>query len=221
MANQWNYAKLEGLGRTRLSENFFMREFLHSEIAQAHGLTNAPENPELAIEAGKQLCEQVLEPIQAAWGKVHIRSGYRSPEVNALGNSAKMNCASNESNRAAHIWDALDASGQMGATACIVIPAWLDQFEKTGDWASLAWWIHHQVPGYYEMVFFKNLCAFNIRWYQGNDGNRTIRSFLPNPDTGDKSALISKGQIHPYYASMSEPQRFAAAQAMIDALIRG
>ncbi|UTW11957.1 hypothetical protein [Marinobacterium rhizophilum] len=217
MTIDWTYRKLEDFGRTRLSANFFMREFLHSEIAQAHGLTNAPDNPEIAIEAGRQLCEQVLEPIQAAWGRVHIRSGYRSPEVNELGNRQKMNCSNNENNRAAHIWGQRDSSGMMGATACIVIPAWLDHFEKTGDWASLAWWIHHHVPGYYEMVFFKHLCAFNIRWYQGNDGNKTVRSFLPNPDTGDKSALISKGQVHPYYASMPEEQRYAAAQAMMDA----
>jgi hypothetical protein len=219
MATDWNYSKLESLGRTRLSTSFFMREFLHSEIAQAHGLTNAPADPELAIEAGRQLCAQVLEPIQTAWGRVHIRSGYRSPAVNDLGNRLKLNCANNERNRAAHIWDQRDGNGMMGATACILIPAWLDHFERTGDWASLAWWIHYQVPGCYEMTFFKHLCAFNIRWYEGNDDKRTIKSYLANPDTGDKSALISRGRLHQHYAQMPEQQRYAAALSVLAAKV--
>jgi hypothetical protein len=42
-----------------------MRDFLHSEIADFHGIPNIPDNPELAIAAGHQLCEQLLEPLQA------------------------------------------------------------------------------------------------------------------------------------------------------------
>ncbi|GGB82040.1 hypothetical protein GCM10011352_04800 [Marinobacterium zhoushanense] len=215
MATQWNYTKLETFGRTRLSENFFMREFLHSEIAQSKGLLNAPENPELAVETGRHLCEEILEPIQAAWGRIFVRSGYRSPDVNALGNREKMNCSNNEANRAAHIWDQLDSKGSMGATACIVVPAWLEHFERTGDWVSLAWWVHHHVPGYYEMCFFKHLCAFNIRWYEKHDGNTTIKSFLENPDTGDKSALINRGVIHPRYASLTPESRYSNARAVL------
>ncbi|MEH6626585.1 MAG: hypothetical protein V7739_09075 [Motiliproteus sp.] len=214
MAKQWSYKKLEALGRQRLSPNFYMREFLHSEIAQLEGLTNAPDNPSLAIEAGSQLCEKVLEPIHAVWGKVSIRSGYRSPEVNAVGQSKRWNCASNESNYGAHIWDALTAEGLMGATACIVIPAYQDYFERTGDWASLAWWIHHHIPEYNEMCFFREQCAFNIRWREG-DASQTIRSFVVNPDTGDKSSLISGGDVQEYYSGMSPQQRYAKAQELI------
>mgnify|MGYP003581915723 FL=1 len=32
------YEKLEELGRVRLSKNFFMRDFLYSEIAAWHGI---------------------------------------------------------------------------------------------------------------------------------------------------------------------------------------
>ena len=205
---QWNYKKLEDFGRNRLSKNFYMREFLHSEIAQFHGLLNAPNDPDLAVKAGKALCENILEPITDYWGKVHVRSGYRSPEVNNLGNAKKLNCASNENNAAAHIWDSLDSKGFCGATACIVIPAYQEYFERTGDWASLAWWIHHHIPDYYEMCFFKELCAFNIRWYQGNDGKQTIKSFVINPDTGDKSALVKKGVINSFYQKKSKEALF-------------
>ena len=55
---------LENLGRVRLSESFFMRDFLYSEISQIEGIPNIPDNPDLAIEAGRSLCEEVLEPIQ-------------------------------------------------------------------------------------------------------------------------------------------------------------
>jgi len=38
---------LESLGRERLSQNFFMRDFLHSEIASFYGLQNIPDDPDL------------------------------------------------------------------------------------------------------------------------------------------------------------------------------
>jgi hypothetical protein len=34
----WTVAKIETLGRTRLSTNFCMREMLYSEIAQVNGM---------------------------------------------------------------------------------------------------------------------------------------------------------------------------------------
>ncbi len=49
---------LEELGRVRLSENFFMRDFLYSEIANLYGLPNVPDDPDLAIEAGTALCAE-------------------------------------------------------------------------------------------------------------------------------------------------------------------
>lgn len=126
------YRQLEDLGRVRLSENFYMRDFLYSEIAYAEGIPNLPENPELAIEAGKQLCERVLEPLQAGVGRLAIRSAYRSPAVNAKGaeNNNQYSCAGNERNRAAHIWDQRDEHGRMGATACVVVPAFQSCYER-------------------------------------------------------------------------------------------
>ena len=51
---------LEEFGRVRLSESFFMSDFLYSEISQIAGIPNIPDFPDRAIEAGRQLCEQLL-----------------------------------------------------------------------------------------------------------------------------------------------------------------
>lgn len=82
--------KLEDLGRIQLSKSFFMREFLYSEIANWYGVSNFPD---IMIQNGKQLCEQLLEPLQDKFGRVAIRSAYRSPTVNQLGNAKEHNCA--------------------------------------------------------------------------------------------------------------------------------
>jgi hypothetical protein len=76
----------EALGRVRLSRSFFMRDFLYSEIANVHRMTNLPDDPDFAIAAGRRLCEDLLEPLQATFGRIAIRSAYRSPAVNAYGN---------------------------------------------------------------------------------------------------------------------------------------
>jgi hypothetical protein len=154
---------LEDFGRVRLSKSFFMRDFLFSDIAAVHGLLNVPSDPALAIAAGTKLCEELLEPLQDRFGRIAIRSAYRSEEVNALGNSLGQNCARNEANFAKHIWDRRDADGHMGATACIVIPSFYDAFPNDGDWKKLAWWIHDHLP-YSEMFFFKRYWAFNLTW---------------------------------------------------------
>jgi hypothetical protein len=72
----------EAFGRIRLSTNFFMREFLYSEIANIHHMTNLPDDPDLAVAAGRALCEHLLEPLHATFGHINIRSAYRSPEIN-------------------------------------------------------------------------------------------------------------------------------------------
>lgn len=44
-----------------------MRDMLHSEIAEVH------------IATGLRLCEELLEPLRERWGRLAIRSTYRSP----------------------------------------------------------------------------------------------------------------------------------------------
>lgn len=157
---------LESLGRVQLSPSFYMRDFLYSEISQIEGIPNIPEHPDRAIEVGKQLCEEVLEPIRAAFGRISIRSAYRAPAVNAKGaeNGNRYNCAQNEANYGGHIWDYDRPDGSRGATACIVVNSVVPYYERTGDWRALAWWIHDHVDGYSTMFFFPKLAAFNINW---------------------------------------------------------
>ena len=173
-------AALTELGRVRLSKSFFMRDMLHSEIAQVHGLLNAPDDPELAIEVGTRLCEELLEPLQERWGVMRIRSAYRSREVNALGwemrqaGKADYSCASNEYNAARHIWDQRDAAGFKGATACVVLPAFYDMHPEVGGWRLLARWIDRNLP-YSSAQFYPAYWAFNIQWHEKPE--RRIDSF--------------------------------------------
>jgi len=184
--------QLEEFGRAQLSKSFFMREFLYSEISQVHGLANIPDDPELAIAAGKRLCEEVLEPIQERLGRISIRSAYRSTAVNALGaaNNNQYSCAAD--NAACHTWDVRER-GFMGATACIVVTSFLPYYEKTGDWTALAWWIHEHVQAYADMQFFPKLSAFNIRWFEEPGYKKSISTFVKNPHTGSKQSLVLNG----------------------------
>ncbi len=170
---------LETLGRVALSPSFYMRDFLYSEISQIEGIPNIPEFPDKAIDVGQQLCHEVLEPIQAFFGRVSIRSGYRSPSVNAKGaeNKNQYNCASNEANYGAHIWDYDRADGSRGATVCIVVNSAVPYYEKTGDWQALAWWIHDNVKGYSKLQFYPKLAAFNINW--STKPIKRIDSYVP------------------------------------------
>lgn len=177
---------LEELGRVRLSDSFFLRDFLYSEIANLYGLPNIPDDPDLAIKAGRHLCEELLEPLNATFRRIAIRSAYRSCDVNQFGNERGYNCASNEKNYANHIWDRRDANGFMGATACIVIPWFAGRYEAGADWRSLAWWIHDHLP-YSKLQFFPTLCAFNIQWHE--KPIRRIDSFIAPKGTLTKLGM--------------------------------
>lgn len=173
-------SSLTALGRVQLSKSFFMRDMLYSEVAALHGLSNIPDDPELAIRAGKRLCEELLEPLQDHWGRIAIRSAYRSCEVNGFCNEmqrkgkAGYTCASNEANYAGHIWDRLDADGCMGATACVVVPKFWSAHHAEGDWRIMARWIHQNLP-YAHLYFFPTYWAFNISWHE--KPARTIKSY--------------------------------------------
>lgn len=173
-------AALADFGRVRLSKSFFMRDFLFSDIAAIHGLANIPDDPDLAVAAGKQLCEQLLEPLQDVFGRIAVRSAYCSCEVNGFGNEMQRTgkdgygCASNEANYAGHIWDRRDADGYMGATACVIVPSFWDRFQAEGEWQKLAWWIHDHLP-YSSLYFFPKFWAVNISWH--NKPERRIDSY--------------------------------------------
>ena len=167
---------LEELGRVRLSPNFFMRDFLYSEIAAITGIPNIPDDPDLAILSGRKLCEEALEPLMARFGRISIRSAYRSPAVNRFGNEHNLSCASNESNFAGHIWDRRTPAGEIGATASIIVHALIPWYEQTGKWEAIAWWIHDHLP-YDELEFFPKFAAFN--YSHGDRRRRRILSYVP------------------------------------------
>lgn len=191
---------LEELGRVQLSKSFFMREFLYSEISQIEKIPNIPDDPDLAIEAGRNLCEKVLEPIEDALGRITIRSAYRSCDVNAKGaeNKNQYNCAANEKNYAGHIWDkkALDEKSEqeyIGATACIIVTSFIPYYQEKNDWTTLAWWIHDNVKAYGNMTFFPKLAAFNINWNNNPNNVKFIDSYVENPHTGKRGYLTKEG----------------------------
>ena len=160
---------LEDFGRIRLSKSFFMRDFLYSDIATIHRMTNLPGDPDLAI------AEYLLEPLQATFGRLAIRSAYRSPEVNAFGNDRYKSCGSNETNWGLHIWDQRSKEGGMGAMASIVVPWLVDRSKQGVTWQAMAWWIHDHLP-YSELQFYPKLLAFNIGWHECP--KRRITSFV-------------------------------------------
>lgn len=189
-------AALEKLGQVRLSRHFFMRDFLYSEIGNFYSIPNIPDDPDLAIAAGKKLCQELLDPLFETFGNVIIRSAYRSKAVNQFGNENNLKCASNQSNYAAHIWDMRDAKGRMGACSSIVIPWFADQYEVGRDWRDLAWWIHDHLP-YSQMYFFPKRAAFNLNWRE-------------EPDCTISSYIVPKGKL---LAAGAEPDETAEQRA--------
>ncbi|MEO0392518.1 MAG: hypothetical protein AAF213_04630 [Pseudomonadota bacterium] len=180
---------LEGLSRVRLSEHFFLRDFLYSEVAALHGLDNIPDDPDVAIAAGEQLCQQLLEPLQQHFGPLALRSGYRNAALNAFCNSQGYNCSRNPATAANHIWDMRDDRGGIGAMVTVVVPAFLPEYDATGDWRPLAWWLHDHLP-YSEICFFPKLAAFNLGWREFP--LQEIRSFAP-----PKGLLFKPGMTVP------------------------
>ncbi|MEP1963469.1 hypothetical protein [Tateyamaria sp.] len=165
---------LETLGRVRLSKHFYMRDFLYSEIGSFHEISNIPDDPDLAIAHGRRLCSDLLDPLEETFGRLAIRSGYRSRALNQYGNDNKLNCARNDNPMECHIWDWGTGDAAIAGTS-LAIPWFTDQYEQGRDWRDLAWWIHDHLP-YSAMWFFPKLCAFNLDWRPIT--RRTISSYI-------------------------------------------
>ena len=152
---------LDRLGRQRLSKNFYMREFLHSEVAARFNVVNYPDAPEIALETGRRLCETLLEPLQEKFGRISIRSGYRSSALNSLCHEQGFNCVENHKAYGRHIWDIPSEKYGYGAMACIVIPSVHDAVSKGIGIDEFASWINSNLP-YCYVSFFQNQTAINI-----------------------------------------------------------
>ena len=116
-----------------------MRDLLYSEIATIQGMKNLPDKPDLAIPAGRKLCENLLKPLQHTFGRIAVRSAFRSSEVNAYGCLHRLSCASNEKNRARHTWDKRSADAKIGAVTNIVVPWLVDRLDQGVTWTAMAW----------------------------------------------------------------------------------
>lgn len=176
---------LENLGRVRLSKHFYMRDFLYSEIGNMHQVRNVPPDPDLTIENGRMLCTELLDPLEETFGRLAIRSGYRSPELNGYGNRNKLNCAANDNPIECHIWDRGRGEKAIAGTS-LAIPWFTDQYEAGRDWRDLAWWLHDHLP-YSEAWFFPKLAAFNLVWRPAP--LRTISSYI-----APKGMLLRAGE---------------------------
>ncbi|RVU84110.1 hypothetical protein EOL70_11505 [Leucothrix sargassi] len=190
---------LEDFGRVRLSKSFYMRDFMYSEISTFHGIPNIPDQPDVAIESCKILCEELLEPLNDTFGRISIFSGYRSPSVNQFGNENDFNCSSNEANYASHIFDYRDKNDSMGATVSLVIPWFADQLDSGKSWVDLAWWIHDHLP-HCGLCFFRELAAFNISWHETNK-EKTIFSYIDPKGTLTKKGMSNYDGDHSEYYS--------------------
>lgn len=180
---------LEDFGRIRLSKFFFMRDFLYSEIGNYYEIQNIPDDPDLAIETGSLLASELLDPLVETFGPIAVRSAYRSPAVNGLCAEKGLGCASNEANRAAHIWDQPDKVGHRGASVSVVIPWFADQYGEGRDWLDLAWWIHDHLP-FHSIYFFPKLAAFNLNWREAPE--RRISSYIR-----PAGAILRPGDVPP------------------------
>ncbi|MEM9797049.1 MAG: hypothetical protein AAF919_11190 [Pseudomonadota bacterium] len=200
---------LEKLGREQLSRHFYMRDFLMSEVAAIHGLRNIPDDPATAIAAGRRLAQDLLEPLVATFGPIVIRSAYRAPETNLVGQQLYKSCASNETNRGRHIWDRRDAKGRLGAMVSVVIPWFARRYEAGRDWRDLAWWLHDHLD-YHAIQFFPKRAAFNLGWRE--NPRRHISSFIAprgtltgpgKPPPADRSARYTD---FPPYQGIEYPE---------------
>ena len=186
---------LETLGRVRLSTHFYMRDFLYSEIGNFHAIQNIPDDPDLAIDRGRRFCAALLDPLQETFGRIAIRSGYRSATLNAYGNAHGLNCARNDYPLECHIWDLPD---RPVAGATVVIPWFADRYAAGRDWRDLAWWLHDHLD-YSEIWFFPKLCAFNLSW-------------RPAPRRRIDSYIAPKGTLLKADAEPTEPPQERAAR---------
>lgn len=52
-----------------------MRVFKYSKISNHFGVPNMPGDPNLAVEAGRRLCAELLDPVVNTFGRNSVRSG--------------------------------------------------------------------------------------------------------------------------------------------------
>lgn len=194
-----SFTALEDLGRQRLSRHFQMRNFMYTEIGNFFECANFPDNPDLALTAGRALATHLLDPLVETFGPIDIRSGYRSPTLNHFGATEvrPQKCARNEANYAHHIWDKPDAKGRIGACVTVAVPWFAAQYETGRDWRDLAWWLFDHLD-FQEIYFFPKGAAFNITW-RSTLREQRILSYIRPKGTLMKPGLMPDPERHRRY----------------------
>ena len=72
-----------------LTNNFRLREFTRSAVAESHGIDNSVKN-NTTFHSILQLCEEILQPIRDDLGPVQILSGYRCEALNKMVGGAEL-----------------------------------------------------------------------------------------------------------------------------------
>ena len=95
----------------------------------------------------------------------------------------------------------MDAQGNKGAMACVVVPWFTDRYQTGADWRCLAYWIHDYLP-YNRLQFFRHLCAFNIGWRE--DPHQAVSSFIDPKGALFRNGMPERGQFAHMYADFPE-----------------
>ena len=166
----------ETFGRVRLSQSFFMRDFLYSEIANLHGLAEPARRPR---PGDRRRPEAVRASARTAAGDVRAAGdpvGLSRPGGQRLRQRAfpELRLERTQS-RAPYLGSAQRGwrhrrDGQLGRALAGRPP------RSGATWQAMAWWIHDHLP-YSELQFFPKLAAFNIGWHE--KPRRRISSFVP------------------------------------------
>ncbi|MDM7948292.1 hypothetical protein [Hydrogenophaga sp.] len=99
-----NAGFIDRVAKTRLSKNFILRDFLFCASSAAQGLSNFPDDLAEAIKAGQVLCDRLLEPILAEFGRFAVTYGYQSRESMDL-DLAKVSKSFRCNSSSPHHWD--------------------------------------------------------------------------------------------------------------------
>lgn len=134
-----------------LSQHFTLEELTRSDAATRRNIPNIPGDEE--VQNLVTLCTTILEPMRMRLGKpIHITSGYRSPEVNALIGG---------STTSQHMKGQAADFHVQGMTPLQVVrwivdssPLPYDQvIEEYSQWVHISWAVH---PRKQALVAFKN-----------------------------------------------------------------
>ena len=91
--------------------------------------------------------KKCLEPLWARFGRISIRSAYRSPAVNDFGNKHNLNCGQQRKQLCRPHLGPARRRGPHGRDApAIVVHAFLPYYQRTGHWEAIAWWVHDHLP---------------------------------------------------------------------------